>query len=281
MILATVVVSCTSLSPETPSISGDLPGEITVVEVEADEPLLYASLLNHPHAFDAGALEGLMRSLYFSPKGVISWGERELVFSDEEILKIAPLIREAFQQAKPFQKIQFEVHTPKGTTTGDLFIMDGELHWRFEVIQRTAHFEEFESLFRFESETSVTPNWILRPQDHQQYYSLEWVLGIKREAKNWLVIAIDEEEAPALALPKQGSERKSLTQRLRLLQELKTDGLITEGDYEKKVRALLAEVEHDEIPASERLLFLKQLRDEGVISGVEYERRKQEVLDQI
>jgi hypothetical protein len=255
--------------------------KITLVEIEAGEPLLYAALLGHPHAFEAGAMEKLMRSFYFSPKDVISWAEPRPVFSGQEVEEIAPLIREAFVQAKPYQKIQLEVRTPKGPTVGDLFIMDGEVHWRCEAIQGTDHFEEFESPFQFESETSVTPNWILRPQDRQRYYSRELVLGIKRETKNWLVLAREEQEDPTLARPRHGEQRKSLTGRLHLLQELKATKLITEGDYEKKVQALLAEAAHDEMPVPDRLNFLKQLREEGVISDAEYESWKQEVLDQI
>ena len=88
-----------------------------------------------------------MGSLYFSPKDVISWAEKRPVFSGQEVQEVAPLIRDAFARAKPYQKIQFKVHTPKGPTVGDFFILNGELHWRVEAIQGTDHFEEFESTF--------------------------------------------------------------------------------------------------------------------------------------
>ncbi len=281
VLFATIALSCGTLPSDTASHSRQAPAKVTVVEVEAGEPLLYTALLGHPHAFKAGAMEELVRSFYFSPKDVISWAEPRPVFSGQEVEEIAPLIREAFVQAKPYQKIQLEVRAPKGSTVGDLFIMDGEVHWRFEAIQGTDHFEEFESSFQFESETSVTPNWILRPQDRQRYYSRELVLGITREAENWLVMALKEREAPALTLPKRGGEQKSLTERLRLLKELRAAGLITKSDHESKVQALLAEAAHDEIPVPDRLNVLKQLREEGVISDAEYESRKQAVLDQI
>ncbi len=280
IIFLAMSVSCTSSGANTASGFRHSDAEITVAEVEDSEPLLYASLLNHPHAFESGAVEVLMRSLHFSPKGIISWAEERPIFPEATIQAVAPRIREAFLQVKPFQKIQFEVQTPEGPSTSDLFILDGEFHWRFETIQGTTHFDEFVSPFQFGSETSIPPNWVLRPQDHQRYYAQELLLDIKRKAKNWLVIAMGEateekKEEPTLAL------RESLTERLRVLTELKASGLITMGDFEKKVQALLADAADEKIPATDRLLFLKQLQDGGFISGAEYERRKQEVLDQI
>lgn len=286
-ILTGMIISCANVQQEPASVLTSKHAQVSSAEVDDSDLVLYASLLDHPHVFEPGALEAVMRMLYFSPVGIDRqfWGEKRSIFTEKTAQEAGPLIRKAFLVAKPYQKIQFRVQTEKGGTAGDTFILDDALHWRFQLIEDTPQFDEFYNVFEFGGETSWPTNWVLVPQGGQQFYGSKLLPKIA-DKKFWVAMALPPSTRMDTALQQLGSKAKppeadrgSLMKRLSLLRELKDEGLISDEDYQNKVRALV-EVKNATVPdPKDRLLFLKDLRDEGLISEGEYKNKVHEILE--
>jgi NurA-like 5'-3' nuclease len=98
-----------------------------------------------------------------------------------------------------------------------------------------------------------------------------------------MVMDLPPNSGKSTALKPQGippeTEHKSLMERLRLLRELKDEGLISEEDFQGKLRTLVDE-ENATVPDSkDRLRFLKELREKGVISEGEHKNKVHEILE--
>ena len=138
IVLAVTGVSCTSAPHDSASASTLRHAEVIPVEVDDSERVLYTLLLDHPHVFEPGALEPLIGSLYFSRLEKQNWKPaKRPIFPEKTAREVAPLMRKAFREAKPYQKIRFRIDTDRGATTGDTFVLEGALHWRFQVIEDT------------------------------------------------------------------------------------------------------------------------------------------------
>ena len=286
-ILTGIIISCANVQKEPTSVLTSQHAQVSSAEVDDSDLVLYASLLDHPHVFEPGTLEAVMRMLYFSPVGSDRqfWGEKRSIFTEKTAQEAGPLIRKAFLVAKPYQKIQFRIQTEKGGTAGDTFILDDALHWRFQLIEDTPQFDEFYNVFEFGGETSWPTNWVLVPQEGQQFYGSKLLPKIA-DKKFWVAMALPPGTRKDTTLQQPDSkvkppeaDRGSLMKRLSLLRELKDEGLISDEDYQNKVRALV-EVKNAAVPdPKDRLLFLKDLRDEGLISEGEYKNKVHEILE--
>ena len=63
-----------------------------------------------------------------------------------------PIIQAKFEEASALQKLVFSVPSSPGNTTGDLFVMQGKLHMRVEVLNGKPHYDAYPSPFTYESE---------------------------------------------------------------------------------------------------------------------------------
>ena len=281
-----IIISCAPLTQDTDSPSRPIGTEVIPVEIEDNDLLLYSSLLNHPHVFDPEVVDDFLRSLYFSPVNPDFSTNKRRIFTNQAVKEIGPLFYNAFQKAKPYQKIQFRIQTSEGFTAGDTFILDEALHWRFQLIHGAQRYDDFQNIYRFDGESRVLPNWRLLPQEGQQYYVSHLVLGVKKDKTNWIVVNFSPglgevntatESDTNAKQPKIGD--KDLLGTLQLLRELKDEGLISEQDYQGKIRILVDE-ENATVPDSkEQLRFLKELRNKGDIAEEEYHNKVREILE--
>lgn len=285
-VLLCLPASCATRPPNAPSESTLPHPAVRAVEVRDDEPLLYISLFNHPYQFESDALEALMGSLEYSPIDPHFRGTVRPIFPEPTIREAAPLIRKAFRDAKPYQKIQFEVQTPKGLTAGDTFILEEELHWRFSAIQGIPQYENFYNIYQFGTDTSLPRNWELSLQEGQHYFADELILGVKKVKTNWVVLNLPPHPDGETQILKKGHNDvqpekgpENLLDRLHFLQKLKGDGLISSEDFHRKIHALMEAKGLTGTNPEESLRFLKELRDTRVISENEYKERVQEVLE--
>ncbi len=288
-VLIILTSACASFYQDSASTPHLIHAEVIPVEVEDNEPLLYASLFCHPYQFGLKAIPNLMRSLFFLPFPIDGdfREDRRRVFPEKVILEVAPLIKKTFQEVKSYQKVQFQVRTPAGLTAGDTFIWNGALHWRFTLIQDIPPFETFPNVYRFEGDTKVPRNWIIIPQQGQQYYASEVLLEIQKAKKNWVVFNLEPTtERETNQQPEGGhhfepdrTENKTLVQRLQFLKELKDEDLISVADFQSQVRILMNETNTTRANPKERLLFLKDLRENNVISEKEYKEKVQDILE--
>ena len=275
IIVTGLTISCANGRQETASVIPSPPAEVGSADVDESDRVLYASLLDHPHVFEPGALEAVMRVLYFTPVETEPWSNKRPIFPEKTVQEAAPFIRKAFLEVKPYRKIQFRIQTEKGVTEGDTFILGDAFHWRFRVIEDSPQFEEFYNVVEFGSETSWPKNWVLVPQEGQRFYTSTLLDHIINQ-KFWVVMDLPPSPGKGTA-----RDHESLMERLRLLGELKDGGLISEEQFQRKVRTLVDEKNVTVTDPQDRLLFLKELREKGLMSENEYQEKVQEILEQL
>ena len=240
--------------------------------------MLYGALLEHPHHFTTQEMTEIMHSLQYSSRGVIGWDAPRPIFLPDAIERAVPLFQQMLQKASPFQKVSFAVRSYSGHTSGDMFLMDGHLHWRFDQIDSTAHFDAYPSPVEFESETEIIPNWIIRPNGEDQRYEYHDALfGLRYAVKNSVTIRIGN----AIQNAESTITELSFTERLTQLRDLFMRGLIADVEYQRTVDRLVHEAETVEATPQDRLRMLMDLHEHGFISTQELARKRQRVLDRL
>ena len=253
--------------------------EVRLVEVGKDDPMPFANLLDHPYEFYPRELTQLARTLEYSVPGVIGWDPAQPVFAEAIIAKLVPLMKNKLEEASALQKIAFAVTSSRGTTTGDVFVMAGKLHWRIEVLQGVDHFDAYVSPFEFESETEIKPNWILHLNEHQAYGDHESFLGMRQDVKNWIAMHIGTTGTAKNAT--HDIVPTGFSDRLGNIEELFNTGLISEAEYHDKTHQLLSEAEAANISPHGHLRLLRELHESGLITDEELARKRQDILDRL
>ncbi len=276
-IIVCFVASCVPIVPSKHASNQEVAIDVQLVEVGKNDPMPFANLLNHPYKFSSHDLTQLARTLKFSKPGVIGWDPTQSVFAETTITRLVPLMQSKLEKASALQKIAFTVTSPRGTTTGDVFVMEGKLHWRIEVLQGVDHFDAYVSPFEFESETVIKPNWILYLNEHQAYGDHEFFLGMRQDVKNWIAMPMEATGTAKNATP--DTMPRGFSDRLGAIEKLFNGGFISEVEYHDKTYQLLSEVEAAEISSHDHLRFLTELHERGQLSDSDFSTKRQAILD--
>ncbi len=194
-----------------------------------------------PYRFDKITLIKTISSLAYQKRG-ISWSNKRRVFNTAVTDRLAPMILKKFLLAGPDQRISFRVKNANGKTilTGDTFLTTKGLHWRMTAIQK---------IRRAVDDFSVSGDpWRLVPLTNQTYKTKEKIKGLVQEITNWIVFdqikpdtekimqisPLSEEKQAAPDLP--GLDIKN---RLKILEDLKHEGLIDEEEFKIKRQKIL------------------------------------------
>ncbi len=182
-----------------------------------------------------------MSSLAYQKRGV-SWSNKRRVFNTAVTQELAPMILKSFSLANPDQRITFRVKNAAGKTTlrGDTFLTTEGLHWRMTAIQK---------IRRTVDDFSVSGDpWRLVPLTHQSYKTKEKIKNLVQEITNWIVFNQIKPDPERIIHPSPPSEEKQaapatpglgIKKRLKILEELKRDGLIDEKEYKVKRQKIL------------------------------------------
>lgn len=159
--------------------------------------------------------------------------------------RLASMILEKFVLAGPDQRIAFRVKDAIGKTIlmGDTFFTTEGLHWRMTAIQK---------IRRTVDDFSVTGDpWRLVPLTHQAYKTKEKVKGLVQDITNWIVFdQIKPAPERIIKLPPLAEEKQNapagqsldIKNRLKILEDLKQDGLISEAEYRIKRQQILGDL---------------------------------------
>ena len=170
-------------------------------------------------------------------------GEAGPVFTKDDINKAKRLLTKALNKAHSQNIIGFEVESETGTTKGELFASQGNLHWRFTEIQGVKY-----SLTRNQMARYGTA-WRMVPKKGQKFHLTDKLLGAKQWT-NWLEAKINL-PAPSnlkVSRPKKKSSAKAtvpknnpseLEEKLKFLKYLHENQLIDKREYEQKRKDLL------------------------------------------
>jgi len=194
-----------------------------------------------PYRFDNITLIKTISSLAYQKRG-ISWSNKRRVFNTAVTGRLAPLILKNFSHANSGQRIVFRVKNVAGKTilAGDTFLTTEGLHWRMTAIQK---------LRRKVDDFSVSGDpWRLVPLTHQSYKTKEEIKNLVQDITNWIVFnQVKTDPERIMRLPSLSGEQQDVSSpqsldiknRLKILEELKRDGLIDEEEYKIKRQKIL------------------------------------------
>jgi len=224
--------------------------------------------LDHPHKFDQQQMESLLNALqYFQPGFFSVTGNKGKVydlFTEEETGLIAAPLVEAFETADTEQWVDFSVTTFRGQlligsfrqTDGVMFVKNGKLNIIIRNIAEkknpseelasydpTTGYRGMSHLVKIPASELKDDNWLII--DLKSFYEALEQKPAPRDEKQKDDEAADKAGPQESGRPKKqesAKEEPSVKQRLKLLQELYDEGLITEQEYNKKRKEVLEEL---------------------------------------
>ena len=183
------------------------------------------------------------------------------VFTKDDINKMKRLLTKALTKAHSQNIIGFEVKSEDGTTKGELFASQGNLHWRFYEIQGVKY-----SLTRNQMARYGTA-WRIIPKKGQKFHMTDKLLGAKQWT-NWIEAAINL-PAPSNLKMSPRKKRYSNPGTARSQQPSSQPGRSKPTAPQKSTTDL-----------EEKLKFLKHLHENQLIDKREYEQKRKDLLDQ-
>ena len=168
-------------------------------------------------------------------------GSAQAVFTDDELAEIVPHLSTALAKTGPGEDVAFAVagrhglfgaHSPTTLTTARVFVREGQLNVIFGMVHQPYQ----------DSDVGVAPSFA--PGSRSPSRGALWKLGgrgvrLAEKRTDWAMLDLGALKADAAA-PVAGDGRyREIQERLRTLERLKADGLITEEEYRDRRRAIL------------------------------------------
>ncbi len=189
-------------------------------------------------------------------------GKAGPVFTKDDIKKTKRLLTKALSKAHSQNIIGFELESEGGTTKGELFANQGNLHWRFFEIQGVKY-----SLTRNQMARYGTA-WRMVTKKGQKFHVTDKLLGAKQWT-NWIEAKINL-PAPAnlkIARPKKKRANPGTAQ---------SEPPPSSQSSPPKATA----PGKSTTDLEEKLKFLKYLHENQLIDKREYEQKRKDLLDQ-
>ncbi len=222
------------------------PIQISVLSKPFDEneKKKYALNVVQPYAFDLKHMVKILSSLAYQKRD-ISWSNKRRVFNSDIVPKLAPLIVEQFARTNPDQRTVFQLKNSAGKIVlqGDTFLTSEGLHWRMTVVQKRRR--------KVDDFSVAGESWRLVPLNNQSYKTKQRFKGLVEDITNWIVFPeILPKPSKVLPLPSPDTEKMApgpsqdldVKSRLRILEDLKKEGLVNEEEYRTKRREILKDL---------------------------------------
>ena len=205
--------------------------------------------LNHPLKISETAIRNYLRSLVFEELSL--FGKKKAVFLSQDIDRIGRLLTKAFHRVRSNKIIYYELETPRGTTSGEIFASKKYIHWRFDSIKGMG--------FTGRSKPSLgNTNWRMVPQSDQKYQAVQKLLGPQAQ-ENWIFAELQPSSKRQKSLgpsknrmtvpsrepgnnrhsPQKSPPNPALEEKLEFLKDLHEKELIDEKEYDQKKKELL------------------------------------------
>jgi len=180
------------------------------------------------------------------------------IFTKDDINKAKRLLTKALTKAHSQNIIGFEVDSEDGTTKGELFASEGNLHWRFFQIRGIQY-----SLTRNQVARYGTA-WKIVPKKGQKFHVTDKLLGAKQWT-NWIEAKIN--------LPAPGNLRMAPKNKQR-----SNPGTAQSRPPSSRPKSTAPQKSTTDL--EEKLKFLKHLHENQLIDKREYEQKRKDLLDQ-
>lgn len=217
---------------------------VEIASFKKNEKEEYNIQIIQPYVFDRRTIKKELGSLYYKKRS-IAWSKKKRIFNTSVINRLTPLLVKHFLKADHNQKITIEITDSKGKTfiKGDTFLTSEGLNWRFTFINRSKR--------KIDDFSIMGEKWIMVLHENQIYKRKQKFNNTLKDITNWIVIKsirpvpskivrkLPENEKYSkdkTSLPSNASEIK---RRLRILEDLKREGLINEKEYQKKRMEIL------------------------------------------
>lgn len=188
-------------------------------------------------------------------------GEAGPVFTKDDIKKTKRLLTKALNKAHSQNIIGFELESEDGTTRGELFASNGNLHWRFFEIQGVKY-----SLTRNQMARYGTA-WRMVTRKGQRFHVTDKLLGAKQWT-NWIEAKINLPAPANLKVARPGKKRPNPGT---------AQSLPPPSQSSPPKAAAPGKTTED---LEEKLKFLKYLYENQLIDKREYEQKRKDLLDQ-
>ena len=169
-------------------------GKIILWRIQKDDEHLRGKKLGHPMKVGPMGIKRAMWDLRFSGKVTVSgdtWEDPERVFDKKTISQTSGYIADKLGAAKPREIVRFSIYTQQGETSGDVFVLNDALNWRFSRIKGMGRLVDHQSVAQ-ETSGEILVNWKLEPRKTQKYFYAENTVGLKTRYDHWVTIPIRE-----------------------------------------------------------------------------------------
>jgi hypothetical protein len=213
--------------------------------------------LNHPLKISETEIRNYLRSLVFEELSL--FGKKKPVFLSQDIDRIGRLLTKAFHRVRSNKIIYYELETPRGTTSGEIFASKKYIHWRFDSIKGMG--------FTGRSKTSLgNTNWRMVPQSGQKYQAVQKLLGTQAQ-ENWIFAELQ----PTSKRQKNARQKNFQSGPSKSRKEIPLREPANNRHSPQKSPPNPA--------LEEKLEFLKDLHEKELIDEKEYDQKKKELLD--
>ena len=212
--------------------------------------------LNHPLKISEAEVRNYLRSLVFEELSL--FGKKKPVFLSHDIDRIGRLLTKAIQRVSSRKIIHYELETPRGATSGDIFASKKYIHWRFDSIKGMG--------FTGRSKTGWgNVNWRMLPRPGQKYQVVQKLLGTQAQ-ENWIFAEL------------QPSSKRQKNARQKNLQSgpSKSRTVVPSSEPANNRHS---PSKGPNLVLEEKLEFLKDLHEKNLIDEKEYNQKRKELLD--
>ncbi|MFT4577241.1 MAG: hypothetical protein ACI8PD_000443 [Nitrospinales bacterium] len=221
--------------------------KVEILPLKKETQKKYKLKLIHPYSFRLKTIQKCLASLTFKEKNTLN-AHKGRVFNNDLVKRLAPLIQDRFSRANSNQRISFKISNASGKAylQGDTFFTSQGLHWRLTALRGVRWgIEDFS--------VSGEP-WGLILQKGQTFKQRFWQ-GSTQVAQNitsWIIFETvlpvasrklqEPVQKPSNLKNKISLKKPTFTdvkERLRLLEQLRKENVITEKEYINKRKGIL------------------------------------------
>ncbi len=224
-------------------------GNFSYVRIEQQEPGAEAN--EHPAALDAARIRDRLAKVTLD-------SGKNAVFSAEDLAEITPHLVAALAQAKPNQDVTFAVSGKHGylglfsgrtVTTARVFMRQKQLNLIFGLVHA-----DFEQQFQASGFLRpFTPGSRASGTEKAAIGIADKILGETNVRNDWVTLSVEGGAAIASTPPgavvnvapaasKSDELYLAIRERLKALDKLKADGLLSEQEYQDKRKAILKDL---------------------------------------
>ncbi len=214
---------------------------------------------SHPAEIEVSKIKDILASIKTEELFFSKWKEGENVFNDEEAGRLAPLLSEALGKANSNQWVNFSILVTRYGYLGDTdhltdgiaFVKEDKLNIVFLNINYEIIVANMERPYDRKKDRNYGDPRLITSTDYFIRLLSDPARGYSKpstEHNNWLIIDPNKvlevrlQEKEETKMEKVKTQSLNVIERLKILQELKDEKIITEEEYQQKRKAIIEDL---------------------------------------